>query len=43
MTGPDDLQDQNGNPMTALQAIMGRLLTLPIDDGSARQAAGGGT
>jgi hypothetical protein len=35
--GPDDLQDQHGNSMTALQAIMGRLLTLPIDDGSARQ------
>lgn len=35
--GPDDLQDQNGNSMTALQAIMGRLLTLPIDDGNARQ------
>jgi Phage portal protein, SPP1 Gp6-like len=27
--GPNDLEDQNGNPMTAMKAIMGRLLTLP--------------
>lgn len=27
--GPDDLRDKDGNPMTALQAIMGRLLVLP--------------
>lgn len=31
--GPDDLQDQQGNPMTALQAIMGRLLTLTNPEG----------
>lgn len=31
--GPNDLEDQAGNPMTALQAIMGRLLTLPLDEG----------
>jgi hypothetical protein len=31
--GPDDLEDQDGNKMTALQAIMGRLLTLPVAEG----------
>jgi hypothetical protein len=35
--GPDDLEDADGNKMTALQAIMGRLLTIPDDDGTARQ------
>lgn len=31
--GPDDLQDQNGNKLTALQAIMGRLLAIPEEGG----------
>jgi hypothetical protein len=35
--GPDDLEDQTGNKMTALQAIMGRLLTLPDEAGAAKQ------
>jgi hypothetical protein len=35
--GPGDLEDQDGNKLTALQAILGRLLTLPDDDGTARQ------
>jgi hypothetical protein len=35
--GPDDLEDQSGNKMTALQAIMGRLLTLPDDSGNSKQ------
>jgi len=35
--GPNDLEDQSGNKMTALQAIMGRLLTLPVDADEARQ------
>lgn len=35
--GPDDLEDQDGNKLTALQAILGRLLTIPDDDGNARQ------
>jgi hypothetical protein len=35
--GPADLEDQNGNKMTALQAILGRLLTIPDDDGKAKQ------
>jgi hypothetical protein len=35
--GPDDLEDQDGNKMTALQAILGRLLTLPDADGTAKQ------
>ncbi len=30
---PDDIEDADGNKLTALQAIMGRLLTLPIDGG----------
>lgn len=34
--GPDDLEDQDGNKMTALQAIMGRLLTIPDGDGTAK-------
>ena len=29
--GPADLEDADGNPLTALQAIMGRLLTIPDD------------
>lgn len=34
--GPQDLEDQDGNKLTALQAIMGRLLTLQNDDGNAK-------
>lgn len=34
--GPEDLEDAQGNKLTALQAIMGRLLTLPDDDGTAK-------
>jgi len=32
--GPEDLQDEQGNRLSALQVIMGRLLTLPTDDGN---------
>lgn len=35
--GPADLQDQDGNALTALQAILGRLLTIPDDEGNSRQ------
>jgi hypothetical protein len=35
--GPADLEDADGNKLTALQAILGRLLTIPNDDGEARQ------
>lgn len=35
--GPDDLEDVKGNKLTALQAILGRLLTIPDDDGTAKQ------
>lgn len=35
--GPGDLEDQDGNKLTALQAILGRLLTIPDDDGKAKQ------
>ena len=31
--GPGDLEDQDGNKLTALQAIMGRLLTLADNEG----------
>lgn len=34
--GPDDLEDEKGNKLTALQAIMGRLLTIPDDTGTAK-------
>ena len=34
--GPEDLEDQNGNKITAMQAILGRLLTIPDDDGTAK-------
>jgi hypothetical protein len=34
--GPDDLEDAQGNKLTALQAIMGKLLTIPDDDGTAK-------
>lgn len=32
--GPEDLEDEAGNRMTALQAIMGKLLTIPDVDGN---------
>jgi hypothetical protein len=35
--GPDDLEDADGNKMTALQAMLGRLLLIPNADGSERQ------
>jgi hypothetical protein len=31
--GPDDLADADGNPMTAIQAIMSRVLTIPLEPG----------
>lgn len=31
--GPDDMVDQDGNRQTALQVIMGRLLTVPAENG----------
>jgi len=34
--GPDDLQDEQGNRLTALQAIMGRLLMIKDDAGIAK-------
>jgi hypothetical protein len=35
--GPGDFEDQHGNKQTALQAIMGRLLAIPDDAGTAKQ------
>lgn len=35
--GPDDLVDEQGNRLTAIQAIMGRFLTLPDTDGEGKQ------
>jgi hypothetical protein len=35
--GPSDFEDEHGNKLTALQAIMGRMLTIPDDEGHARQ------
>ena len=35
--GPDDLEDAGGNKLTALQAILGRLLTIPEGDGATRE------
>lgn len=35
--GPGDLEDAEGNKLTALQAILGRLLTIPDDEGTAKQ------
>lgn len=32
--GPEDLEDEQGNRLSALQVIMGRMLTLPAEDGS---------
>jgi len=34
---PDDLEDQNGNKMTALQAILGRMLMIPDGEGQVKQ------
>ncbi|MES2211203.1 MAG: phage portal protein [Chloroflexota bacterium] len=34
--GPDDIEDAKGNKLTALQAILGRLLAIPDDDGTAK-------
>lgn len=34
--GPDDLEDIQGNKLTALQAMLGRLLTMPDPDGTAK-------
>jgi hypothetical protein len=34
--GPGDLKDEQGNSLTALQSILGKLLTLPDDDGVAK-------
>jgi hypothetical protein len=34
--GPEDLEDAQGNKLTALQAILGRLLTLKDDNGMAK-------
>lgn len=31
--GPDDLEDQDGNKLTAMQAILGKLLMLPVAEG----------
>ncbi|UWZ37501.1 phage portal protein [Dactylosporangium roseum] len=36
--GPADLEDEGGHRMTALQAILGRLLTIPGDDQTGGQA-----
>jgi hypothetical protein len=33
--GPEDLVDENGDRMSALQVIMGRVLTIPAEDGNA--------
>lgn len=34
--GPADFEDAGGNKLTALQALMGRLLTIPNEDGQAK-------
>lgn len=34
--GPQDIEDASGNKLTALQAIMGRLLTIPDEDGTGK-------
>jgi len=34
--GPEDLEDVSGNKLTALQAMLGRLLTMPDPDGTAK-------
>lgn len=35
--GPDDLEDQHGNKLTAIQAMLGRLLMIPDETGTAKQ------
>lgn len=35
--GPDAFEDQDGNKMTALQAIMGRMMAIPGDAGAVKQ------
>lgn len=35
--GPDDLEDIDGNKLTALQAILGRMLMIPDADGTGKQ------
>jgi hypothetical protein len=35
--GPDDFQDQDGNAITPMRALMGRLLTVPDDEKVMRQ------
>jgi Phage portal protein, SPP1 Gp6-like len=35
--GPEDLEDAKGNKLTAMQMLLNRLLTVPDDDGTARQ------
>ncbi len=32
--GPEDLEDEAGNRLSALQVVMGRLLTIPADNGN---------
>jgi hypothetical protein len=39
--GPGDFKDQDGNPMTPLRAMMGRLLTIPDEDVKAYEWASG--
>lgn len=34
--GPQDIEDTSGNKLTALQAILGRLLTIPDEDGTGK-------
>jgi hypothetical protein len=34
--GPEDLEDQAGNKITGLQALLGRVWTVPDDDGTAK-------
>jgi hypothetical protein len=35
--GPDDFEDQHGNKLSAMQAIMGRMLAIPDEEKVARQ------
>jgi hypothetical protein len=35
--GPDDFENENGEPISPMKALMGRLLTIPDDDKVARQ------
>lgn len=34
--GPDDIEDKDGNKLTALQALLGRLLAIPDEAGNAK-------